>query len=34
MKKNLLKTIGLCSLLITGLVAGAAKLFFFYEPKE
>jgi|GEM_PF-2586302 len=34
MKKRLLKSIGLFSLLVAGLVAGAAKLLWYYEPKK
>lgn len=34
LKKHLLKLIGICSILMSGLVAGAAKTFLFYEPKS
>lgn len=34
MKRSLLKSIGMISLLMTGLVAGAAKVFWWYEPQE
>jgi len=34
LKRKLLRSIGLCSLLITGLVSGAAKFWFYFEPNE
>jgi hypothetical protein len=34
MKKNLLKLIGLCSILMAGVAAGATKTIGFFEPKS
>lgn len=34
LKKHLLKSIGMGSLLIIKLAAGATKTFWFFEPKE
>ncbi len=34
LKRHLLKLIGISSIVMSGLVAGATKTFWFYQPEE